>query len=130
MAKLVTLATNHLDMEEKELYELFTKRMDVASNVWLFLVGFLVGYVGTFVASILNLTSIAGNLWGFSPYLSLPIIVLIGFVVYFFAQLIYSGFYGFSPVRAQESLLKDYLAARKIIRDRQADWTTFAMDIF
>lgn len=129
MAKLVTLATNHLDMEEKELYELFTKRMDVASNVWLFLVGFLVGYVGTFVASILNLTSIAGNLWGFSPYLSLPIIVLIGFAVYFFAQLLYSGFYGFSPVHAQESLLKDYLAARKIIRDRQADWTTFAVDI-
>jgi hypothetical protein len=118
MTKLVDLVNRHLDMEEKELYELFTKRMDIASNIWLFVVGFIVGYVSTFATSILNLSSIAGTLWGYSPYLSLFIVAIIGLAVYAFAQVVYTGFYGINPIHAQERLLKDYLDARKIIRDR------------
>jgi len=118
MAKLVTLAKDHTDMEEKELYELFTKRMDVASNVWLFIVGFLVGYTSTFATSILNLSSVAGTLWASSPYLSLFFVIIIGLAIYIFVQVVYTGFYGINPVRAQERLLKDYLEARKIIRER------------
>ena len=118
MAKLVTLAKDHTDMEEKELYELFTKRMDIASNIWLFIVGFLVGYVSTFATSILNLSSIAGTLWASFPYLSLLFVIIIVLAVYVFAQVVYTGFYGINPIHAQERLLKDYLEARKLIRDR------------
>jgi len=41
-----------------------------------------------------------------------------GLAIYLFVQVVYTGFYGINPVRAQERLLKDYLEARKIIRER------------
>ncbi|SRR6266705_5769958 len=118
MAKMVTLATNHPDMEEKELFDLFTKRLDIVSNIWLFVVGFIVGYVSTFATSILNLTSVASTLWKSYPYLSLLFIFIIGLALYLFAQVVYTGFHSFNPVHAQDRVVKDYLDARKIIRDR------------
>ncbi len=118
MAKMVTLATNHPDMEEKELFDLFTKRLDIVSNIWLFVVGFIVGYVSTFATSILNLTSVASTLWKSYPYLSLLFIFIIGLALYLFAQVVYTGFHSFNPVHAQARVVKDYLDARKIIRDR------------
>ena len=130
MAKLVTLATKLLGMEEKELYELFTKRMDIASNIWLFVVGFIVGYVSTFASIVLNIASVASSVWGVFPVYSLLLAVTVVLALYIFGWVVYHGFYGINPIHAQESVLKDYLAARKIIRDRQADWATFAIDIF
>jgi hypothetical protein len=58
MAKLAVLAKDNEDIEEKEVFELFTKRLDVVSNIWLFMVGFIVGYASTFATSILNISSL------------------------------------------------------------------------
>src|SRR6267143_2991811 len=118
MARLVVLAQRHEDMEEKELYELFTKRMDIASNVWLIVVGFVIGYVSTFATVVLNLTSVAGSVWTFSPTIALLLATVVVLLIALFSQVIYYGVYGVNPIHAQDGLLRDYLEARKIIRER------------
>jgi len=130
MARLVDLAHRNEDMEEKELYELFTKRMDIGSNVWLLVVGFVVGYVSTFATVVLNLTSAAGTVWTVSPPIALLLATVVVLLIVLFSQVFYYGVYGVNPIHAQEGLLKDYLAARKVIRDRLDDWTSSTVTVF
>jgi ABC-type proline/glycine betaine transport system permease subunit len=105
-------------MEEKELYGLFTKRLDIVSNIWLFAIGFMVGYVSTFATTILTISSQAGMIWTSLPSISLLLVTVVVLAIVLFARVLYLVLFGINPIHTQESLLKDYLEARKIIRGR------------
>src|SRR5438552_18756316 len=118
MAKLAVLANRHSDMEEKELDELFSKRLEVFSNFWLFLIAFYVGFISPFATGLLHLASLASIVFPLSLTFFGFVLLLLIIGIILLTVLVYYVSYGVNPFRVQERLLKDYLEARKIIRDR------------
>ncbi len=112
MPTLTEIVNDNPTIEDEDLRLLFTRRLDVQSQVFFLQVGFILGILGPITISALGL--------GVQPFT-----VIVGTSLALLATLevglvweLRTSFQKRTPSIRHETVLKDYLEARKIIRDR------------
>ncbi len=109
---LTDLVRRYPNMEEKDLTLLFSKRLEAVSQSWFLSVAFVIGLLTPLVLLGINLSLqpvTPGTLYTILGVLAFEIILVLAL-----RHTYQSGTLG----QNQETHLKDYLEARKIIRDR------------
>ena len=112
MPTLAEIVRNNSLIEEDDLKELFSKRLEVQSQAWVLQVGLILGIFGPIVILTIGLIIQPANL---TILYSIVILLLFqGALVWTLRSSIQKD----SPSVRHANALKDYLEARKILRDR------------
>jgi len=109
---LTELVKRYPEMEEEDLRLLFTKRLDIVSQNWFVAVGYIVGLLIPLVLLGINL-----SIQPITVTSLYYILVVFGFETVLVLAL-RSMYQGGTLSRKQEAHLKDYLEARKMVRNR------------
>jgi len=113
MPTLTEIVRSNPTLEEQDLELLFNKKLDVQSQLWFLQVGVILGLLGPIIITSIGL-GVKPSTLTIDYYLSLLTIALISL----FLELRSSSRKANTPSSRHEKILKDYLQARQIIRDR------------